>query len=959
MIKRLLAIFLAAAAALAFPVWAQAPSQTRVDLATPTTYSAAPGGTVAITLNWYRLPMAANYLQFMHLVGSGGALWSVDDHMTTSATWTAGPFSQTRTITLPATLTAGTYDVRVGLSGGNPWADIALAMGAGVTDPGNDRRYKVGTLTVSSGGNVAPQITSTPVTTARVGVAYAYRVTASDANGDTLRYSLTRAPSGMTINATSGQIAWTPTSAQTGNRSVTVRVADPAGLAATQSFTIAVSSGNVAPQITSTPVTAAAVGLAYAYTVTATDANGDTLSYSLTQAPAGMSIHSASGQIAWTPGSAQAGNHAVTARVADPGGLAATQSFTVSVTSSNVAPQITSTPITSATVGAAYAYRVTATDANGDTLTYSLTQAPAGMTINSTSGQIGWTPGSTQAGSHAVTARVVDPGGLAATQSFTVTVASANVAPQITSTPVTSAAVGTAYAYRVTATDANGDPLSYSLTQAPAGMSINSTSGQIAWTPTSAQTGSHAVTARVADPGGLAATQSFTVTVASANVAPQITSSPVTGATVGAAYSYRVTATDANGDPLSYSLTQAPAGMTINATGGQITWTPTSTQTGSHAVTARVADPGGLAATQSFTVTVATSASPSPQIGNSWRIMPVGDSNTENLATFPGYQTITQALSASGRNSQVFGYMNANEPVVVSPVTAPQVGRSGWNTSHVISQINGWVDQVTPDIVLLNIGVNDGYFPNDPAAQDAVVGRIATIVDMIHARNSRTAVFVSNFERSSDPMPTVYSKIQQMVQAKAANSSGIFYKVFFVPSLTGVLGTMYVSDGVHPNDSGRLIAMNHWKDAVLSYVQTGNVPLPTVSAVPLTTRAELATPSTYYALPGARVGINLNWYRMPMAANLMQFMHLSVNSVPAASVDDHFTTSATWAPGPFAQTRTITAPTALGTYEIRVGLSGGNPWKDFALISGVGVLDERNFHTYRVGTLVVTNTPPP
>ncbi|MBL8323327.1 MAG: tandem-95 repeat protein [Rubrivivax sp.] len=868
MVKRLFMLLLAAAAALALPVLAQAPSQTRVDVATPASYTAAPGSMAAITLNWYRLPMAANYLQFMHLVNAAGAAWSVDDHLTSSASWTAGPFSETRTITVPAALSAGTYDIRVGLSGGNPWTDLALAIGAGVTDPGNDRRYKVGTLTVSSGGNVAPQITSTPITTARVGVAYSYRVTAADANGDTLRFSLTRAPSGMTINATSGQISWTPSAAQVGNRSVTVRVADPAGLAATQSYTIAVSSGNVAPQITSTPVTAATVGVAYAYSVTATDANGDALSYSLTQAPAGMTIGATTGQIAWTPTAAQTGNHAVTARVADPGGLAATQSFTVTVASVNVAPQITSTPVTGATVGAAYAYRVTATDANGDVLSYSLTQAPAGMTIGATT-------------------------------------------------------------------------------------------GQIAWTPTAAQTGNHAVTARVADPGGLAATQSFTITVASVNVAPQITSTPLTSATVGAAYAYRVTATDANGDVLSYSLTQAPAGMTINATGGQISWTPTSTQTGSHAVTSRVADPGGLAATQSFTVTVVTSASPSPQIGNSWRIMPVGDSNTENLAAFPGYQTITQALSASGRNSQVFAYMNPNEPAVVSPVTAPQIGRSGWNTSHVISQINGWVDQVTPDIVLLNIGVNDGYFPTDPAAQDAVVGRIATIVDMIHARNSRTAVFVSNFERASDPMPTMYSKIQQMVQAKAAQSSGIFYKVFFVPSLTGVLGTMYVSDGVHPNDSGRLITMNHWKEAVLSYVQTGNVPLPTASAVPLTTRVDLATPSTTYALPGARVGINLNWYRMPMAANLMQFMHLSVNSVPVASVDDHFTSSATWAPGPFAQTRTITAPTAPGTYEIRVGLSGGNPWKDFALISGVGVLDERNFHTYRVGTLVVTNTPPP
>lgn len=338
--------------------------------------------------------------------------------------------------------------------------------------------------------------------------------------------------------------------------------------------------------------------------------------------------------------------------------------------------------------------------------------------------------------------------------------------------------------------------------------------------------------------------------------------------------------------------------------------------------------------------------------------MPIGDSNTENLAQSPGYQVITQALSAIGRNSAVFGYVNPGEPNIVTQVTSPQIGRSGWSTTDVIGQINGWVDQVIPDIVLLNIGVNDGYFPNDPVAQDAVVSRIGTIIDMIRARNQRTAVLVSNFERASDPMPAMSTKIQQMVAQKAAISTGIFFNVFFVPSLTGVTSSMYTSDGLHPNESARLIIMNNWMNAVRSYVQTGTVAPPTTPNQPSTTRVDLASPATYYALPGARVGINLNWYRMPMSANLLQFMHLDRNGSTVASVDDHWTTSATWAAGPFAETRTITAPTALGTYDIRVGLSGGNPWVDFVLATGTGVTDETNSHRYKVGTLTVTNTPP-
>jgi hypothetical protein len=370
---------------------------------------------------------------------------------------------------------------------------------------------------------------------------------------------------------------------------------------------------NQAPAITSPAVTTAVATYAYSYQMTATDPNtGDTLTYSLTTAPAGMTV-SATGLIAWTPTAAQVGPQAVTARVQDQGGLFATQSFTVTV-AANAAPTITSAAVTTATVGVAYSYQVTATDPNaGTVLTYSLTTAPAGMTINATTHVISWTPTVAQTGPQAVTVRVQDQGGLFATQSFTVTVAGpVNQAPAITSPAVTTAVTTYAYNYQVVASDPNvGDTLTYSLTTAPAGMTVSAT-GLIAWTPTAAQVGPQAVTARVQDQGGLFATQSFTVTVA-ANAAPTITSAAVTTATVGVAYSYQVTATDPNaGTVLTYSLTTAPAGMTIDATTHVISWTPTATQTGAQGVTVRVQDQGGLFATQTFTVTVAGTPLPLP-----------------------------------------------------------------------------------------------------------------------------------------------------------------------------------------------------------------------------------------------------------------------------------------------------------------------------------------------------------
>jgi hypothetical protein len=97
---------------------------------------------------------------------------------------------------------------------------------------------------VPEGGtvNYPPQITSTAVTAATAGSLYQYDVNATDANGDTVTFSLVTYPSGMSINASTGLIAWTPLSSQTGSQSVSVKAADGKGGEATQNYTITVSS---------------------------------------------------------------------------------------------------------------------------------------------------------------------------------------------------------------------------------------------------------------------------------------------------------------------------------------------------------------------------------------------------------------------------------------------------------------------------------------------------------------------------------------------------------------------------------------------------------------------------------------------------------------------------------------------------------------------------------------------
>ncbi|MCL4858164.1 MAG: fibronectin type III domain-containing protein [Caldilineaceae bacterium] len=253
---------------------------------------------------------------------------------------------------------------------------------------------------------VAPTINSAPLTTALRGQPYAYSVVAS--GSAPLAFALVKGPDGMSVDPTTGLLSWTPS--DVGSFAVTVRVSNAVG-SAEQAFSVVV---NDAPQITSTPVVAGLVAQPYAYDVDATGAPAPAFSLSL--APTGMTINATSGLINWTP--ATEGVYTVTVKAANPVGVdEQTFEINVSEVTEMVAPVILSEPPLAADVGKRYEYLVSASGVPAPV--FSLVDAPAGMTINSTTGAVAWEP--TDAGSFAVTIQVSNSAG-DAQQSFTVVV---------------------------------------------------------------------------------------------------------------------------------------------------------------------------------------------------------------------------------------------------------------------------------------------------------------------------------------------------------------------------------------------------------------------------------------------------------------------------------------------------------------------------------------------------------
>jgi hypothetical protein len=264
---------------------------------------------------------------------------------------------------------------------------------------------------------------------------------------------------------------------------------------------------NLATMITSNPTKFATISQPYVYDVNSTGIPFP--AYSLTTSPAGMTINPNSGLINWIPSAL--GVFDVVVQASNGFGPNYSQSFKIIVNSQpNTAPTITSTPITSANVGQPYTYDV---NANGvPAPNFFLSIFPSGMSINSTTGVITWTPVS--AGLFDVTVIASNGVNPDASQSFTISVQ--GIAPQITSTPNTIGLVGQLYQYDVEAT---GDPTpTFSLFTFPSGMTINSISGLIEWTPASA--GNFDVTVLASNGILPNPSQSFTINVQQAPEAP-------------------------------------------------------------------------------------------------------------------------------------------------------------------------------------------------------------------------------------------------------------------------------------------------------------------------------------------------------------------------------------------------------------------------------------------------------
>jgi VCBS repeat-containing protein len=337
-------------------------------------------------------------------------------------------------------------------------------------------------------------------------------------------------------------------------------------------------------------------------------------------------------------------------------------------------------------------------DPEGDTITYSATGLPTGLTIDANTGVVSGTidHSDSQTSPYAVTVTATATGGTV-NGSFTWTVG--NPAPTATdnSAAVTVAApTGTGNILsddngHGTDSDPDGDGLSvtkvqFGATTSAAPGSIAGTYGTLTWgadgaySYTADTTNSAVIAATIASPvsdsftytvsdgEGGTATAILTVTITGQNDPPVLTSaipdrSNLDADTVSVPLAGYFSDPD-TGDTASYSATGLPTGLSINAATGTVSGTLASdaSSAGSYTVTVTRTDGGGLSVSDTFLWTVTNPAPKATDNTNSVTVAaPTGtgnmltDDNGKGLDSDPDHDVLSVSKVSAGGTSSSSG----------------------------------------------------------------------------------------------------------------------------------------------------------------------------------------------------------------------------------------------------------------------------------------------------------------
>jgi large repetitive protein len=449
-----------------------------------------------------------------------------------------------------------------------------------------------------------------------------------DGNLDATTVTITVGPThgGVTVNAVTGAVTYTPAADYNGSDSITYEVCDTVAACDTAVVSITVSSVNDAPVATDDSAGTAedtAVVIDVVANDTDVDGNLDATTVTITVGPThgGVTVNPVTGAITYTPAANYNGADAVTYQVCDTTALCDTATVTLTVSAVDDTPvaadDSAGTPEDTAVV-IDVAANDTDADGNLDSTTVTITAGPThgGVTIDPLTGAVTYTPTANYNGADSFTYQVCDTSipALCDTATATLTVTAVDDAPvangDFAATPEDTATVIDVV---INDTDADGnlDPTSVVVVGSPAHGStvVDPVTGAITFTPTANYNGPDSLVYQVCDTTTLCDTATILLIVAGANDPPIVLGDIVIAAD-GVPVDVDVLANDSDVDgtidPTTVSIVSGPSHgtVTVDPVTGTITYTAAVGYSGGDSFTYGVCDDGGACGTATVTISV-------------------------------------------------------------------------------------------------------------------------------------------------------------------------------------------------------------------------------------------------------------------------------------------------------------------------------------------------------------------
>ena len=498
-----------------------------------------------------------------------------------------------------------------------------------------------------SGGNSVAPLASAMTLATYTGTSLSGVLTASDAAGNALSFSVTT-PSHGTVKLTdtaTGAFTYTPAAGYSG--------ADSFSFKATDTVTgLSSASASVSLTVNALPVSSKAVPLAnnanfttYVNTavsgkLSASDAAGNPLAYVLSAPPVhgAVVITGSSGAFVYTPNTGYTGNDSFSFTATDSVTSVTSAVATVALTMDALPPPSNPSPVASNAsittyAGVAVSASLSASDAQGNPVTYAIGSSPSHGAIsglNTSTGAYTYTPTAGYIGSDSFTFTAADGANLSNTATVTITVGALPPPAPVAANLSLSTYEDVAVKGVLPASDGAGDALTYT-TPVPAHGIIsgfNSATGAFTYTPNSGFVGSDSMTFSVSASNGTSAPATVSISViTNPHVAnPAVTPTPLASNSSITVYEngslsaqQLVAAAGVSGDTLKYTITAAPTHGSMpafNSGTGVYSYTPTANYSGpdafSFTVTDTTASPNLTSAPAAVIITVAAPPTATP-----------------------------------------------------------------------------------------------------------------------------------------------------------------------------------------------------------------------------------------------------------------------------------------------------------------------------------------------------------